>query len=293
MGTSGEGTTEASSQRSKNNEGAAVSLRKLSANRQNGLKSTGPKTPRGKAFSRRNASKHGLLARQMSDFGAHGEDPWEYSELLEGLREQYQPVGRAEELEVERISQSWWRLKRAHRYENAVNRVAQRDIRRRETAEQEKYCKKLEEQEKAAIQILQSAEEEIEAAGEIPQGLKERVSAAMPGFEVMWPACERIAEGLMNEAVQSRTVPKLSAKRRAPILAQVTAGVAVRWLESLARTRSASVQEIAVAQHVIPNGNDLDKLLRYEAAIDRNLGRALDRLERLQRRRRREDGPDL
>jgi hypothetical protein len=35
----------------------------------------------------------------------------------------------------------------------------------------------------------------------------------------------------------------------------------------------------------IPNGDAMDKIIRYEAAAERSLGRALDRLERLQRRR--------
>ena len=35
----------------------------------------------------------------------------------------------------------------------------------------------------------------------------------------------------------------------------------------------------------IPNREALDRLLRYETTIDRSLTRALDRLERLQRRR--------
>lgn len=63
-----------------------------------------------------------------------GEDSSEYEELLEDLRDQYQPVGRAEELEVERITLCWWRLKRAARFENAENRVAMRDIGRKELA---------------------------------------------------------------------------------------------------------------------------------------------------------------
>jgi len=62
------------------------------------------------------------------------EDSSEYEELLEDLRDQYQPVGRAEELEVERITLCWWRLKRAARFENAENRVAMRDIGRKELA---------------------------------------------------------------------------------------------------------------------------------------------------------------
>jgi len=42
-----------------------VSQRKLRANRQNALKSTGPKTRRGKAYGRRNALKHGLFAKDL------------------------------------------------------------------------------------------------------------------------------------------------------------------------------------------------------------------------------------
>jgi len=41
-----------------------------------------------------------------------------------------------------------------------------------------------------------------------------------------------------------------------------------------------------MTKHVIPNRDDLDRILRYETATDRSLSRALDRLERLQRRRR-------
>ncbi len=43
-----------------------ISPRKIAANRQNALKSTGPKTPQGKAYSRTNALKHGLFAMDLS-----------------------------------------------------------------------------------------------------------------------------------------------------------------------------------------------------------------------------------
>jgi hypothetical protein len=42
-----------------------TSDRKAEANRQNALKSTGPKTPEGKAAVRLNAVKHGLLSEQV------------------------------------------------------------------------------------------------------------------------------------------------------------------------------------------------------------------------------------
>jgi hypothetical protein len=47
-----------------------VSERKLKANRENAKKSTGPRTSRGKGFSRRNALKHGLFVRHITEFRA-------------------------------------------------------------------------------------------------------------------------------------------------------------------------------------------------------------------------------
>jgi hypothetical protein len=65
----------------------------------------------------------------------------DHKDLQNGLWRQYQPVGRAEEIEVERIALCYWRLKRAWRYENAVNLAARRDFVRAELAYQEPYCK--------------------------------------------------------------------------------------------------------------------------------------------------------
>jgi hypothetical protein len=105
---------------SKINQHATVSERKLKANTENAKKSTGPKTPRGKAFSCRNALKHGLFVREATDFEALFENPQEFQGLLNGLWEQYRPIGKTEEVEVERIALCYWRFKRAWRYENAV-----------------------------------------------------------------------------------------------------------------------------------------------------------------------------
>ena len=67
--------------------------------------------------------------------------------------------------------------------------------------------------------------------------------------------------------------------------------VGVKILEGVAQLRRAAVTEIAIGQHFIPNREALDKLLRYETAAERSLGRALDRIERLQRRRKGEPVP--
>jgi len=269
----------------KQNPIVTISERKLKANQENSRKSTGPKTVRGKANSRRNAFKHGLFERQLTDFIAHGEDQEEWDRLLNGLLQHYQPVGKAEEVEVERAAVCWWKLKRLWRYENATNRVALRDLGSAELEQQEAYCKTLEEQEKAVILQLQGALMEIEKNGEVSQQLKQTMFAAMPNFEAIWQSIEEsgpevLSQVMRNDALRSHVSPALA-----------TAIVGLCFVQQLKHMREKSVMEIALAQHVIPNKEVLDKIVRYESTIERSLTRTLDRLERLQRRRKGEFCP--
>jgi hypothetical protein len=87
------------------------------ANRRNGLKSTGPKTPEGKAAVRHNATKHGLLSR---DVLLPGEDGAALEELSERLWDELQPVGELESLLVDRITAAYWRLRRLGRVEAGI-----------------------------------------------------------------------------------------------------------------------------------------------------------------------------
>jgi hypothetical protein len=94
-----------------------TSDRKAEANRQNVLKSTGPKTPEGKATVRHNALKHGLLSEQVL---LPGEDEDALKELSEHLRSELQPAGYLESLLVERIIAAYWRLLRLGRVEAGI-----------------------------------------------------------------------------------------------------------------------------------------------------------------------------
>jgi hypothetical protein len=278
-------TTEGAVRVRKPNQRATISERKLKANRENAKKSTGPKTLRGKAYSAKNAIKHGLFVSHITDFEALREDPQEYDDLLNGLWAQYQPDGRPEEIEVERIALCCWRLKRAWRYENAVNLAARRDFVWRELAEQEEYCKERDKEENAVILQLQSGRKEIQETGQISQELKQRIFAMMPGFEALWSALDKTAQERMEEADLSKMSRKLSPQVRSSFRALYTITNGIALLEDLGKRRLTNVTEVAIGQHALPNDDALDKILRYEAAIDRHLGRSLDRLERLQRRR--------
>ena len=83
----------------------------------NALKSTGPKTPEGKAAVRLNALKHGLLSQEIL---LPGEDEEALRELGERLRDELQPAGELENLLVDRIIASYWRLRRLGRVEAGI-----------------------------------------------------------------------------------------------------------------------------------------------------------------------------
>lgn len=90
-------------------EAEMTSERQAKANRQNAKKSTGPRSPGGKAVVALNGMKHGLLSRESlikceseADLVAFGKR----------LRTQLVPVGELELLLVDRVVSTAWRLRR-------------------------------------------------------------------------------------------------------------------------------------------------------------------------------------
>lgn len=73
-------------------------------------KSTGPKTDKGKAVSRYNALKHGLLSKEVL---LEGENEQSLSRLRDAIHQNLKPEGAIEELLVERVVSGVWRLRRA------------------------------------------------------------------------------------------------------------------------------------------------------------------------------------
>jgi len=90
-----------------------VSDARLRANRKNAQKSTGPKTARGKGYSRHNAIKHGLLLKRLlfSDDGKPINE--ELHQLWESLHEKYGKGDIRTHLLVEGIVVEYWRQRMA------------------------------------------------------------------------------------------------------------------------------------------------------------------------------------
>lgn len=86
-----------------------VSGKQLEANREN-AKLGGVKTEEGKAVSRYNAMRHGLLSEQVL---MEKEDESNLLDLEKRLRSDFKPATEMELLLVDRIAGNVWRLKRA------------------------------------------------------------------------------------------------------------------------------------------------------------------------------------
>ena len=84
------------------------------SNAQNALRSTGPRTPEGKATASRNSVRSGAYSEAILILG---EDPAAFEALHDGIEESLNPVGPLEESLVDRLSRLWWRLERVGRAE--------------------------------------------------------------------------------------------------------------------------------------------------------------------------------
>ncbi len=88
---------------------------KIRANRQNALKSTGPRTPAGKAAVTQNALKHGLTARQDV---ISSESQADFDRYRDRMLVELAPIGPMESMLADRVVSLSWRLKRTIRIQN-------------------------------------------------------------------------------------------------------------------------------------------------------------------------------
>lgn len=94
-----------------------VSDKQLVANQQNALKSTGPKSSKGKEIVCKNAIRHGILCK---DVVISDEKQAEFDNFRLNLMNHLIPIGELELLLVERIVSSAWRLRRIIRVESLI-----------------------------------------------------------------------------------------------------------------------------------------------------------------------------
>ena len=108
----------------------SVTPKKVEANRRNSKLSRGPRTERGRHIAKFNAVTLGLFAKHVVIPCCDGYNAEkDFQSLLDGLHQEFLPIGSYEEWLVVKIAECMWRLRRATRFESgAVREAAIRNI---------------------------------------------------------------------------------------------------------------------------------------------------------------------
>jgi hypothetical protein len=95
-----------------------LSTRALDARRANALKSTGPRTTKGKSYSRLNALKHGFFSRDVVNPVLDGPHRLkEFNAMLKALLAEYDPQSVRERIMIDEVAACCWRIRRLMRFE--------------------------------------------------------------------------------------------------------------------------------------------------------------------------------
>jgi len=228
--------------------------------------------------------------------GDYQEDGEEYGRLLDELTEQFQPEGIAEALEVQKIALAYWRKVRAVRYEHGAIRTRTGTMRAREERKRREVVDKA----LAFPWRLESTAGGFEYLIESLENIKQQVlDGQVPRESIDWliehfpkefylPDDVEINEAAENEAEEDEAEEIVGP----PEYLHELAIRIPRELHRLYPLRKAAAQteelqlESKILAAAIPTGVVVDKLVRYETSIERELDRALERLERMQKRRR-------
>jgi len=117
-----------------------ASDRQIKANQENARRSTGPRTPLGKARASFNAVRHGLSARNAV---LPQEDHQAYEELRASLEAQFQPEGAIETFLVQQMASAQWRLLRLARIETGFLMASMDEIKEAEAGHGYDYNRSL------------------------------------------------------------------------------------------------------------------------------------------------------
>lgn len=246
-----------------------VTTAKVEANRRNSRHSTGPKTGRGKRNVKFNAVTLGLFAKHVVIPICDGyKAEKDFQALLDGLYHEFQPVGFYEEWLVVKIGECMWRLRRATRCESGSVR---------EAAIWDRYRGDDERTQELAIEIsaLTEAEEQIQNTGTLSQKIYEEVVAPLVEQQKQ-EANQAENDDIYVETEFDGELFLASITNRRELLESDYA--------SLGRIEQKRSDARFDHDSLLPGG-DMDRILRYEERMHRQIDWAVQRFLEAQERR--------
>ena len=238
---------------------------------------SGPRTRAGKLRSRYNATKHAIFADGLI---RKEESRSEYLALVDDLAESCHPVGKLEQILVEKLATLVWRHRRLLKAEAEIDSVAD---------DPEKENKKTR---VAAPQVLPGPQIPINRAlmGDGVTGpataveLLKYVQETIAREGADWERDRWAMEFLYNPACESGLVEKYRKIESTEMILSLFEEE-IRQLErmTLGQPKVSEGRKRSVA--LLLETAAVDRLLRYEGTLERGFDRTLTQLERLQRLR--------
>jgi hypothetical protein len=283
--------------------------KKIDANRRNAQQSTGPKTPEGKANSRMNAVKHGVLARNTVASGPPLREDWaEFYGLLEGLRAHYDPVGPYEDLLVQEIAAAKWKTIRLERFEAAgvSVRTSEAIAAGRNRIEDERWGLiqkdlrfKLDTAADPAKRPVVTADilrDQMDLVKRLTRD--DAIVENEPDFRTfVWLSkTGGDPDGTMSNAEKEEKCRALMAALTSNELDDLVddfISTMERALQAMWELREKAIPfEAGVEQALVPDDANLEKIIRYSTYLSRLEERKVAMLEHLQAERRKKEGRD-
>jgi hypothetical protein len=248
-----------------------VTTARIEANRRNSKRSTGPRTERGKGTTKYNAVTLGLFAKHIVIPICDGDDAEkEFQLLLDGLNQEFEPVGFYEQWLVAKIAESMWRLRRATRCESgSVRESAAPWEKLRPWEEREKNLGLVDMQ--MNVWALTDAENQLRDCGTLSQQTFDQVAP--------------LVEEEQRKPLQSDRLVKPDNPQE--FLAHLTN---LKGSLELTHRAQSGVQDqksdIRFDHAALLPEVDMDRIFRYEERMHRYLDWAVERLFESQERRR-------
>jgi hypothetical protein len=282
-----------------------TSPKQIAANQANAQKSTGPKTPEGRATSKMNALKHGIFSKEVLVQGLNiKESRRELSALHERFWQQYSPVGPVEEMLVGQIVTAYWRLRRVLRAESgeiALSVDGGHWARSRSDPKLPVMLWHLAGDPVHAMQdsvlgtsivqrLLRELREKVEKDGVLTEDSLKRFRYEGKSNS-LWGRLEKLRLQLSENSNGADEAIRREANKKEALTVIDRELCFLNWGRRYCEKREAAEEEARQSAAVLPSPEVLDKIMRYETSLHRQMYRALAQLERLQRMRQGEAVP--
>jgi len=281
-----------------------MSLQQLDANRRNAQKSTGPKTPQGRAISKMNALKHAILSKEVLVCGLNIQEcSQELSALHKRFWQELNPAGPVEEMLVDQIVTTHWRLRRALRAESGEIALSV-DEGQWKRSRPNPHLQWM--QWEVWGDPVPAMKDSTRGNSILAVWLRQVRARVVQEGELTEDATKIPLDGKPNMLSQGLEELRLRlsqnsdgpdpASRREENKKQALTFIdrelrMLEWRKVDCLNREAADEEAQQAAAVLPAMPVLEKILRYETKLERQMYRAMSQLERLQRMRRGEAVP--